>query len=135
MVPLPFAAVSPAFCTASRCIHPRAADGATRLGVERFRHQPEAMVVTTEPGGPHRIIECGLPSLEGETQRLSRPEKMTLADHLVERLRPQDLGKRSRRFPLAEQIAPHFSPLGRRRFGSEAELGLIDLRVTPPGLS
>jgi hypothetical protein len=34
------------------------------------------------------------PRLEGDAQGLARTEQMALADHLVERLRPQPLGER-----------------------------------------
>ena len=56
------------------------------------------------PGGPHRIIECGLPRLEREPQRLARPEEVALPDDLVERARPQPLGERRRGLALAEEI-------------------------------
>ena len=54
-----------------------------------------ASVVLPTPGGPHRIIECSRPGLERDAQRLAGAEQVTLADDLVERLRPQPLGERS----------------------------------------
>ena len=70
-----------------------------------------AMVVLPEPGGPHGSSNAAC-RLEGEAQRLARP-KMTLADHLVERLRPQDLGKRTAGSRLPNRSLTF--PLGRRR--------------------
>ena len=56
-----------------------------------------ASVVLPTPGGPHRIIECGLPEANATAQRLARREQMPLADHLVDRFRPQPLGERRQR--------------------------------------
>jgi hypothetical protein len=40
--------------------------------------------------------------LEGEPERLARPDQVALADHFVERLRAQGVGERSGGLPLAE---------------------------------
>ena len=66
-----------------------------------------ASVVLPTPGGPHRIIECGLPGLERQAQRLARAQQVALADHLVEGLRPQRLGQRRRGFGLEKVIHGH----------------------------
>ena len=94
-----------------------------------------ASVVLPEPGGPHRIIECGLPDSKARRSGLPGAEQMLLADDLVERARPQLLGERrrgrralpSRGFGLAEQV----SPQGRRRLwaGVKRKVAGVELRI------
>ena len=55
-----------------------------------------AMVVLPEPGGPHRIIEASWPRASMPADRPVRAEQVVLADHLLQRLRPQPVGERAR---------------------------------------
>ena len=93
-----------------------------------------ARVVLPTPGGPHRIIECGLPDSKREAQRLARAEQVLLADHFVERLRAQRLGERRGGLaPCAKRSRGRsFSiRLGRRRpsAASKRNSSRVDLRV------
>ena len=58
-----------------------------------------ASVVLPMPGGPHRIIECGLPASKARRSGLPGCEQMRLTDDLVERARTQALGERRQPVP------------------------------------
>ena len=62
-----------------------------------------ASVVLPTPGGPHRIIECGLPDANATASGLPGAEQVALADHLVDRARAQPLGERRRRIGVAKR--------------------------------
>jgi hypothetical protein len=63
------------------------------LGIEGVGHQPRQRRLAGAGRAPedHRVQSAGL---ECGAQGLARTEQMALADHLVERLRPQPLGER-----------------------------------------
>ena len=63
------------------------------LGVERVGHQARQRRLADARRAPqdHRVQP---PGFEGDAQRLAGAEQVALADHLVERLRPQPFGER-----------------------------------------
>ena len=63
------------------------------LGVEGVGHEARQRRLAGARRTPedHRVQP---PGLEGDAQRLARAEQVALADHLVERLRPQPFGER-----------------------------------------
>ena len=63
-----------------------------------------ASVVLPTPGGPHRIIECGLPDANATASGLPGREQVPLADDLVDRARAQPLGERRRGIGGGEEI-------------------------------
>ena len=68
-----------------------------------------ASVVLPVPGGPQRIIECRSPRSIARAEQRARAEEVSLADELVEDVRPHPLGERRRLAPtlarpLLEQV-------------------------------
>ncbi len=53
------------------------------------------MVVLPTPGGPHRISEASEPCASIRVMRALGADQVILADHLVERARPQPVGQRA----------------------------------------
>src|SRR6185436_16041934 len=84
------------------------------LRLEALRHQARERGLARARRAPedHGVR---LARLEGEAQRLARPEQVALPDYLVDRLRSQPLGERRRRLYLEEVI--HFSPRTSAPFG------------------
>jgi hypothetical protein len=66
------------------------------------RARSRASVVLPEPGGPHRIIECGLREANANRERLAGPEKVFLPYEVLQRARTQPVGKRRVRLTLSE---------------------------------
>src|SRR5581483_4346424 len=118
----------------------KTADSATNSALNAFAIR-RAMVVLPEPGGPHRIIECGRPDSKAKRSGVPGPSRCscpTTSSSVFGRSasasgatgsalpkRSAELTRFQRGFWRASFFPEDVGPLGR----VEAELGGIDLRV------